>query len=192
MYCKHCGSKNEENAVFCSACGKGVSEAEVKQDPESNSKASSIKKILGSVGAVAVFVVVFVVVRSLSYDATTSIIDGTQGNKTELTSEIMNQVAEDINKELPKMVDSETRLDSVYGEENTLGYKYTLVNTSLSEIDANILSANIRTRIVNSVCTTPDMAIYVKNKATINYNYYDKDGLFIDLISVNTEIDCSK
>ncbi len=192
MYCKNCGSKNEENAVFCSACGKGVSEAEVKQYPESNSKASSIKKILGSVGAVVVFVIAFVVVRSLSYQSTTSIIDGIQGNKTELTSEVMNQVAEDINKELPTMIDSDTRLDSVYGAENTLGYKYTLINTSLSEIDSDLLSAQIRPKIVNNVCTTPDMAIYVKNKATITYTYYDKNGLFIDLISVNTGIDCSK
>ncbi|MFA5932009.1 MAG: zinc ribbon domain-containing protein [Candidatus Paceibacterota bacterium] len=138
--------------------------------------------------------VVLVIISSiiLYYPSFTKEINKETGNagNTELTYEVMQEVANGMNKEYPQMIDSDTRLDSVTGAENTLSYHYTLVNYSLADIDVSKLNDILRGDIVNLVCTTPEMKIYVKNKAVLNYTYYDKSGLFLINIPVNTGTDC--
>lgn len=111
---------------------------------------------------------------------------------TELTYEVMQEVAKDHNNELPMMLDSETRWDSTEGVENGLIYKYTLVNYSLADLESVNLSELLRKEIVDGVCSSPEMEIYVKNGATLKYLYYDMNGLFIDGIIINTKTDCNK
>ncbi|MEX0998368.1 MAG: RDD family protein [Thermodesulfobacteriota bacterium] len=112
----------------------------------------------------------------------------TQSNS--LTYEVMQKVARDSNNELPMMLDSDTRWDSTVGIENGLIYNYTLVNYNLSDLEGVSLNELLKEDLINSICSSSDMDIYIKNGATLKYSYYDMNGLFIEDIVVNTGFDC--
>lgn len=111
-------------------------------------------------------------------------------SSTELTYEVMQEVARDSNNELPMMLDSETRWDYTEGIENGLIYKYTLVNYSVNDLKGVNLSEVLRKDLVDEVCSSSDMEVYIKNGATLKYVYYDMNGLFIGDVVVNTGTDC--
>src|SRR5450756_2599612 len=61
------------------------------------------------------------------------------------------QISSDMNKNLPMMVDSETRLDStVAGPGNRITYIYTIVNHAKSEMDISVLKQTVRPQIIAS------------------------------------------
>jgi DNA-directed RNA polymerase subunit RPC12/RpoP len=111
-------------------------------------------------------------------------------SKTELTYEVMQEVAKDYDNKLPQMLDSDTRWDSTEGIENGLIYKYTLVNYDRSDFEGVSLSKELKPGMVNSICSSPDLKVYIRNGATLEYRYYDRSGLFIQDIVVNTKTDC--
>lgn len=102
--------------------------------------------------------------------------------------ESLQQIVSEQNGKLPMMVDSDTRLDSMAVINKTIRYNYTVVHYSAS----NLLSQKINSYgpiIVNKVCTTKEMRVYVKNGFTISYAYYDNEGKQITVISV-TQSQC--
>ncbi len=98
----------------------------------------------------------------------------------------LTYTASELNKGLPMMVDSDTRLDSTIALQNTFTYKYTMINYSLSDLDVAKFTEVMTKQITNSVCTTPDMAIFVKNKTLVNYIYFDKESKHLSKILVDT------
>jgi len=185
--CKKCGNNLENNSKFCAKCGDSIN-INVGNSTSSTSGNKKIKSFLIGIVSILVFLLSYGVVRYLTTKGISSV-----SNKTELTESLMQETANEINKDLPKMIDSETRLDSTVGIKNSLTYKYTLINYSLSDLEGGAsLSDMLRNDLVNSVCTTPEMDIFVKNKATLNYSYYDKNGVFIEQITINTGIDCAQ
>lgn len=121
-----------------------------------------------------------------SYNASTSL-----EQEAGLKASTMQDISAELNKKLPTMVDADTRLDSTYGIGNSLTYKYTFINLSKSDFSGISLNQESGPRIINSVCTSPEMAFFVQNKSVIRYSYYDKDGIFVETISVDTETDCT-
>jgi hypothetical protein len=103
----------------------------------------------------------------------------------------LKSAANELNQSLPMMVDSETRLDSTLAFKNSFLYKYTMINYTVEDINIEQFSSAMRPQIVNSVCTTEDMKVFVQNHTEVKYLYHDKDGKFISQILVKTE-ECSK
>jgi hypothetical protein len=94
--------------------------------------------------------------------------------------------ASELNKGLPMMVDSETRLDSTIALQNTFTYKYTMINYALSDLDVGKFTEVMTKQTTNVVCTTPDMANFIKNKTIVNYIYFDKDSKHLSKVLIDT------
>ncbi len=87
------------------------------------------------------------------------------------------------------MVDKETRLDNAVAlPNNILQYNYSLINYDKSQVNEAILRKAITPGLVNNVRTNPALKLYRENKTTLAYNYRDKNGNFILLISVTPDL----
>jgi hypothetical protein len=94
-------------------------------------------------------------------------------------------MARDINKELPIMLDAETRLDSTIGSNRKVRYNFTLVNYRAEEVNASALAQGMKPALVQVVCTRKEMEIYVKNDIPVTYAYYGKEGKKVTSITVH-------
>lgn len=84
MNCKNCDNKLENDAKFCNKCGTAVALMEPKQATSVNAiEKWRTKKVLSSIGAIAVFILAFAGARWLSYEGTSKVIDKYNENKTE-------------------------------------------------------------------------------------------------------------
>ena len=104
-----------------------------------------------------------------------------------LNKELVN-LANEINKSLPMMGDSETRLDNTMAyPNNTFQYTYTLVNYDKESIDIVELKKNLEPRIINELKSNPQMQWQRDNKVTLEYYYKDKNGIYLFTITVKPE-----
>jgi ribosomal protein L37AE/L43A len=131
-------------------------------------------------------VIIGIVIISLSYWSQSEDI-----KNTKLTYSDMQEIVSDMNKDLPEMMDSDTRLDNVIAGEDSLTYNYTLINYLKGDFEFNEIKNSLKEGIVKGICTSSDMEIYVNNNTTFYYQYFDKDDNFIETISVFPYIDCS-
>lgn len=90
-----------------------------------------------------------------------------------------------INKQLPIMVDSDTKLEKTSSEGSTLIYHYTLVNYLSSELDAGALEQNLRPMVTQQTCTMPNLKPVVDQGGSISYRYSGKDQKQIIAIDIN-------
>jgi hypothetical protein len=114
------------------------------------------------------------------------IINGFSG-RNNIFDKSLIQFANQINQNLPIMLDSDTRLDStmVFPGKN-FSYYYTLINYTVDEIDIEAFENLMRPIIINNVKTNSDMDDIRKNEVTLNYNYRDKDGVEITQIKITS------
>jgi hypothetical protein len=90
------------------------------------------------------------------------------------------QVAGEINKTLPMMVDSATRLDTVIpGPGEKLTYCYTLVNEEKESVDVAALEKALRPQAISGYKTSTQMKSFREHNVELNYQYKDKKGNFI-------------
>lgn len=108
--------------------------------------------------------------------------------KNNLESELKNAAME-LNKQTPIKIDQFTRLDSVttIGETNFM-YYYTLTEIKKSEINLDTINKYIRPTIIENVKKNPDLKTYRDNHITLDYKYYDKNGIYTTEISVTPEL----
>jgi hypothetical protein len=100
----------------------------------------------------------------------------------------MVDIANEINKTCPIMVDNATRLDnSIALPNNVFQYNYTLVMMVKDSINLNDLRNYLEPRILNDVKTNPGMKFIRDNKVTVNYSYKDMTGVNLFTISVSPE-----
>jgi hypothetical protein len=98
---------------------------------------------------------------------------------------VLMDTASSLNENCPIMVDKETRLDNVMGlPDNVFQYNYTLVNWNIDSIDIIEFEKSIQPQILNNVKTNPDLATFRDNRTTLDYNYRDKNGVFVTRISI--------
>jgi hypothetical protein len=101
----------------------------------------------------------------------------------------MIEAANEMNKNCPFMVDKNTRLDNTTAMlDNTFQFNFTLINTSKDKIDADTFKKKMQPILINFARTSPDAKIFRDEKIIINYNYKDRDGVFIVRLSVAPDI----
>ena len=102
---------------------------------------------------------------------------------------VMMQVASEINKTCPIMVDQHTQLDNAVAmPNNVFQYNYTLVNVTKEEMNVDTFIKYVEPGIINGIKTNPDMKIYRDNKTTMAYYYKDKNGEFVHKLSVTPDL----
>ncbi|WP_239005461.1 hypothetical protein [Gloeothece citriformis] len=98
--------------------------------------------------------------------------------------------ANQMNQDLPKMIDPDTRLDSTQGGPGRqLSYNFTLVNYASNQIDGQRFSQKVMPVIKNQACTNASVQSLFNNRVSIRFNYYGNDGRLISTIQVNST-DC--
>lgn len=90
-----------------------------------------------------------------------------------------------INKQLPIMVDSDTKLEKTSSEGNTLIYHYVLVNYLSTELDPLALEQNLRPMVTQQTCTMPNLKPVVDQGGSISYRYTGKDQKQIIAIDID-------
>lgn len=100
-------------------------------------------------------------------------------------SELLVSAAAEVNRDAPKLLDSETRLDKVVAVGDTLRYHFTLVNYAAGELDPQILRRNIEKDLIGSVCTTREVKPLMDTGATLDYLYFGKNGRKMTQVSLS-------
>jgi hypothetical protein len=98
------------------------------------------------------------------------------------TRDYLIAAAETANKQLPTMVDADTRLDKVEvgdGTNNVLIYDYTLPKLAKNQIDASVLQKNILPYLIANYRTNNTMQSLRDRGVALDYHYVDKNGDFI-------------
>jgi hypothetical protein len=117
-----------------------------------------------------------VVAAVIGYILGKYLIDGINGQRNIFDKQLV-EAANQINKNLPIMVDSETRLDSTMALPNKkFTYIYTLINYTQEEIDSDELKELLEPNILNNIKTNSDLEEFRENKVTMVYLYKDKTG----------------
>jgi ribosomal protein L37E len=175
--CTHCGTDNPVRYKYCSSCGYELPKITAEnfdstiQQPKKE-RTNGGKKTLGFIVGVIAFGLSFFAVQQLFF-------------KAPPLDKAMMQIASEINKTCPIMIDSETRLDNTISlSKNIFQYNYTLVNIDIATTDTVGMRKYLEPTITNYVKTSPQMKFQRDHETTINYYYKDKTGSFLILISV--------
>ncbi len=95
------------------------------------------------------------------------------------TQELLENAAADMNKKLPMMVDSVTRLDKVEAGPDgskTLIYNYTLPEMTKSNMDVPTLEKVLRPQVIENYKTRAEMRGLRDANVQLDYRYKDKNG----------------
>ncbi len=178
--CTHCGEENPVTSKFCASCGyalpKDISQPVVDLSAKTlTEKKSSKNTIPGTIAGVVFFFLSFFAVQHFFFNE--PVIDTT-----------MSKIADEINKQCPMMVDADTRLDNALVlPGNVFQYNYTVVNAELENVDVEAFKTYLEPIITNAVSTDPQMQFQRDYKTTMNYNYKDKNGKHLFLISITPD-----
>ena len=110
----------------------------------------------------------------------------TKPDITKKNNLVLSRVANDMNENLPAMIDEITRLDRVTGENLTLTYTYTLVGFSKEEISADALVSEIKPGMLSNYCTSPNMTELKDNHVKLQAKYLDESGQLITQFYVSS------
>lgn len=99
---------------------------------------------------------------------------------------MMMDVAVEMNKSCPMMVEDFLRLDNVVAMPgNIFQYNYTLVHITKETANISQLTKDLEISLVDNIKSNPDLQIYRDNHTTMAHNYRDKDGKPLVIISVS-------
>jgi hypothetical protein len=102
----------------------------------------------------------------------------------------LRNVAAEINKSVPVMIDAETELLPASAEPGLLIYNYRLVNYSAAQLDPQKFAIGAKPRITQSACERPETRDdFLRNGVTLRYSYFDKDKKPLATVDV-TPKDC--
>jgi hypothetical protein len=209
LKCNKCGHFNEvktEYQVFCSNCDKkmdnnfsdwkkrnhdksfddfkqlicttNVQESTKDRPKEKFTRPKGLKYWIGF----TVAFVIFYVIGHFAGDAIIGLF------KKPFYDKAMMEVASELNKTCPIMVDNATRLDNAVAlPDHVFQYNYTLVNMVKDSVNIDELKNYLEPTIINFVKSSPDMKTMRDNKSIINYYYKDKTGIYLFTISVKPE-----
>lgn len=138
-------------------------------------------------GAGAIGILAAVVAGTLGREGARVLLGGRDDVRSQ---RVLSRVASDLNKTLPMQVDKDTELMATVGLEAVMVYSYRLINRSAGDVDATAFSTEMRPRLVNAACTTPQTRDgFLKKGVTMRYMYADKDRRHVATIEVNPS-DC--
>lgn len=180
LKCTHCETENPVRNKYCFSCGYelpkiAVASSDSTIPPPKRKNTDGRKKTLGIIVGAIAFVLSYFVVQQLFFSMPP-------------LDRAMMEVASEINKTCPIMVDAETRLDNAISlPKNIFQYNYTLINVDKASVDTVEMREFLEPTIVNFVKTNPQMKFQRDHETTINYYYKDKEGNFLITISVTPE-----
>lgn len=88
------------------------------------------------------------------------------------------------NKELPKKIDNETRIDSLSAGNKKMTYHYTVLSGRAVDFDHFKFSEIMTTRLSTAACNSDDLKPVFRAGITVSYDYKGFDGLPIATIDV--------
>jgi hypothetical protein len=104
--------------------------------------------------------------------------------------EHLNDVAAEINRSVPTMIDKETELLPAEAAQAMLIYNYRLVGYSVAQLNPDKFAAGVKAKVTQTACSRPETRDeFLKEGVTLRYSYYDKDKKFIATVDV-TPKDC--
>ena len=109
-------------------------------------------------------------------------------NKPLPLAETLKITAATLNKDLPTMIDSELRMDSVKSDKSTMTFLYTLVHITRSEMPANKLRELMYEDMKVQVCTDKDTRVLFKKGMHVNYEYYGKNKEHITTFAFDAKV----
>lgn len=104
-------------------------------------------------------------------------------------AETLKETSISINKQLPMMVDPDTRLDAASSHGMQQHYKYTMINYSKDELNEQLFHDKIKAVISNSQCDNNDMKLMLNVGVEYFYHIFDKVGLHITTVRISKK-DC--
>ena len=135
-------------------------------DNNSNNKMDK-KKVIGMIVGAAAFLIAYFAVQQVFF-------------KPPTFDKQMMQIASELNKSCPIMVDAETQLDNAVAlPDNTFQYNYTLVNMERVTVDISELEHYLQPIILNNIKTNPDLKTFRDNDVIMAYNYKDRNGEYL-------------
>lgn len=97
----------------------------------------------------------------------------------EVIRESLIKLANDLNRQMPVMMDAETRCNYVLASGLTLTYNYTLVNINDPKILTKQMIEKSKQSIINSQCGNPRIKKVMRAGMKTLYFYNDKNGNYI-------------
>ncbi len=143
------------------------------------SKISS-KKIFG------IFLIVNTMILGAGNSLKAQVEDSTFQVEDSTFLNILNQIVNSTNDNLPMMVNEYTRWDSasmIPGEE--MVYNYTLVNYSSTDIDSQTFSQTVNQVAINEACKNPSLQVFYQNGMALKYNYFSNDESLISHVEIS-------
>jgi len=92
-----------------------------------------------------------------------------------------------VSKQLPVMLDSETKLEKMSSEGNVLTYQYQLVNFLSADVDKAALDAGLTTTLVKQACSTPGLKSILDRGGTLSYLYNGKDKIRVTELRIDAK-----
>jgi len=90
------------------------------------------------------------------------------------------KVVTQFNSKCPLMIDAETRMDGIEVKgDNTIKYKYTLINLNVEKVDTAKFNAALRPGIITTIKTDTELAELRRINCSFEYYYKDRDNKFI-------------
>ena len=100
--------------------------------------------------------------------------------------EALRIAANAVNETAPIQVDKYTRLLGAEVFNGRLKYKYSLSGVSAVDFEKGSINKEIGNNMQNNVCSSDGMKSLVKLGVILEYAYYDKDGVELEVVSVET------
>lgn len=91
----------------------------------------------------------------------------------------------EMNKNLPRMVDSETELFSTSAYQDTVTYYNRVINFKKSELNLGHFRKTLIEQLTNIFCSYPDAEYYRDNDLKWKHVYSDKNDVYITTITTS-------
>lgn len=91
-------------------------------------------------------------------------------------------------KNLPRLIDKHTRIDSVYTHKDEMIVRYTISKGVINRGES-VYKPYLDKQLKNYYCTNPDMIYFRKFNAKVIREYYDEDGKYL-IRSIASIKDC--
>ena len=172
--CNKCGAESANNAKYCCGCGHELPKSTVGEmqprglEPE---KKNYKKQITGTVVGTIVSLVVYFLLQQLVFKAPS-------------IDKMLAEMANEMNKVCPMIVDGLTRLDNTMAlPSKTIQYNYTAGFTK-EDVDISIVKSEMESTILKNIRTNPDLKLFRDNNITFKHYYRDFEGNYLFTITV--------
>jgi hypothetical protein len=114
------------------------------------------------------------------------LLSGCQSAMNSFVETRLKKEAEVINKKADKDIQDGVRVDSASAVGKSIRFNYTMVNFGKGDLDLKIFYKTAKSELIE-IANSKEMVFYKKNKVTIAYAYYYKDGTPLTTIIIKPE-----